>query len=100
MKQLFQLDDHDLDELKRGHVYDIVLNGVVYGLSYAVSRRKWRSKKRHYEGLYEKYLDTSRPTAQCKLCGFKVKKGLHYRISAATHMRRKHRKQWEKEKIK
>jgi len=55
MKQIFQLDGHDLDQLKKGHIYDIVLNGVTYGLSYhREGKRVFKNPKAREEKKVEK----------------------------------------------
>ncbi len=113
MKQVFQLDDLDLALLKKGHIFDIVLNGIAYGLSYQRhkgARGKYkkiieRSKKqkplksldrKQYAVLYGKYFKPLSDGLQCKLCDKSFTDVTHPKIAANTHMRRTHPKEWRK----
>ncbi len=113
MKQVFQLDDLDLDLLKKGHIFDIVLNGIAYGLSYQRhkgARGKYkkiieRSKKqkplkaldrKQYDALYGKYFKPLSNGLQCKLCDKSFTGVTHPKIAANTHFRRTHPKEWRK----
>jgi len=112
MKQVFTLDDHDLDQLKKGHIYDIVLNGVAYGLAYRGGPRKRgsykpkapslptlyaRPTKRLASARFLKFFTIRGKGAQCRDCTMSFK-GVHYRVAAMTHYRRTHPDLWNKEK--
>jgi len=109
MKQVFTLDDHDLQQLKKGHIYDIVLNGVAYGLAYhgrrtkrGVYKPKAQPPKRPSKGQasarFLKFFDTrAGGGVQCRHCPTRFK-GRHHRVAAMTHFRRTHPDLWNKEK--
>jgi len=112
MKQVFQLDENDLRQLMQGHIYDIVLNGVSYGLGYRgtkilrgpykprppLEKPKKRHTKRQASARFLKFF-TNRVGGgvQCRQCQMMFK-GVHQRVGGMTHFRRMHPELWKKEK--
>jgi len=111
MKQIFQLDDHDLRQLMQGHIYDIVLNGVSYGLAYRGTKilrgpykakpplemPKKRPTKRQASARFVKFFTHRGNGVQCRQCQMTFR-GIHQRVGGMTHFRRMHPELWKKEK--